>query len=103
MFFIGLRQRPLLPHCRSRLEPCLVMVWEDSREVDLVGPWEAGDLWEADLVDSWEADLVDSWEADDLWEPDLVVLWDPGLVGLDFVATIVSLTTVSLTIIGFLT
>jgi hypothetical protein len=32
------------------------MVWEDSREVDLVGPWEAGDLWEADLVDSWEAD-----------------------------------------------
>ena len=55
------------------------MAWEDSREVD----------------------LVDSWEADDLWEVDLVVLWDPGLVGLDFVTTIVSLiTTVSLTTIG---
>jgi hypothetical protein len=91
------------------------MVWEDSREADLVDPWEAGDLWEADLVDSWEAD--DLWEADlvDSWEADLVVLWDPGLVGLDFVTTIVSLitivllttigslTTVSLTTIGSLT
>ena len=99
------------------------MVWEDSPEADdlweadLVGPWEAGDLWEADLVDPWEADtlweadLVDSREADDLWaahlvdswEADLVVLWDPGLVGLDFVMTIGSLITVSLTIIGSLT
>src|SRR6516165_10555288 len=87
MFFIGLRQRSLLPHCRSRREPCLVMVWEDSPE--------AGDLW--------EADLVDSSEADDLWEADLVVLWDPGLVGLDFVPTIVSLTTVSLTTVDSLT
>ena len=97
------------------------MVWEDSREADLVDPWAADDLWEAHLVDSWEADdlweahlvdsweaddlwevhLVDSWEADDLWEvhladsweADLVVLWDP--VGLDFVTTIVSLTIVS--------
>src|SRR6516225_5877668 len=101
MFFIGLRQRSLLPHCRSRREPCLVMVWEDSPE--------AGDLWEADLVrpweadNLWEADLVDSSEADDLWEADLVVLWDPGLVGLDFVPTIVSLTTVSLTTVSLTT
>ena len=73
--------------------------------MDLVDRWQADDLW--------EVDLVDSWEADDLWEVDLVVLWDPGLVGLDFVTTIVSLitivllttigslTTVSLTTIGF--
>jgi hypothetical protein len=103
MFFIGLQQRPLLPHCQSRLETCLVMEWEDSREADLVDPWEAGDLWEVDLVDSWEAD--DLWEADlvDSWEADLVVLWDPGLVGLDFVMTIGSLITVSLTTIGSLT
>jgi hypothetical protein len=82
------------------------MEWEDSREADLVDPWEAGDLWEADLVDSWEAgdlweaDLVDSWEADDLWEADLVDSWDPGLVDLDFVMTIGSLTTALLTTIG---
>ena len=35
----------------------------------------------------------------DSWEADLVVLWDPGLVGLDFVTTIVSLITVSWTTI----
>src|ERR1700757_2120101 len=95
------------------------MGWEDSREADLVDPWEADDLWEVDLMDPWEADdlwevdLANSCEADDSWEVDLVVLWDPGLVGLDFVTTIVSLitvvllttigslTTVSLTTIGF--
>ena len=48
-------------------------------------------------MDQWESDLMDQWEAD------LVVLWDPGLVGLDFVMTIGSLITVSLTIIGSLT
>ena len=59
------------------------MVWEDSQEADLM------DSQEADLMDSWEVDLVDSWEVD------LVVLWDPGLVGLDFVTTILSLPIVS--------
>src|ERR1700722_4401582 len=36
MYLIGLWQRPLLPHCRSRREQCPVIVWEDSQEVDLV-------------------------------------------------------------------
>jgi hypothetical protein len=46
---------------------------------------------------------TEPWVADDLWEADLVVLWDPGLQGLDFVMTIGSLITVSLTIIVSLT
>src|ERR1700732_3265941 len=36
MYLIGLWRRPLLPHCRSRREPCPVIVWGDSQEVDLV-------------------------------------------------------------------
>jgi hypothetical protein len=86
-------------------------LWETdlavSWEVDLAVSWEV-DLavsWEVDLAVSWEVDLAVSWEADDLWETDLVVLWDPGLVGLDFVTTIVSLITIVLltTIVSLIT
>ena len=66
MFFIGLQQRPLLLHRRSRHEPRSVMVWEALQEAGLVTVWEASS------------------------EAALTLLWNPGLVGLDFVTTTVS-------------
>lgn len=61
----------------------LIAVWEASQDVDLIAVWEASQ--EVGLITVWEAPLGAG----------PTPLWDPGLVGLDFVTTILFLPIVS--------